>query len=198
MIIREMRRLDIEAVSLIHKKTIPGPGSKIGKRFLIKFYNLLLSNPKDNISLVAELDGKIVGILVATRNYPNTKKLLNKIYSPEVFIDTLKAIFLGKLGIKELYNHYRFSSQFETKSLTFNPFIAILTLAVDKSFQRKGIGRQLLVRLIRDLSREKIKLIMVDTLLENQQALGFYNKMGFRSKFQLVDSWVLEKVVSSM
>jgi ribosomal-protein-alanine N-acetyltransferase len=55
----------------------------------------------------------------------------------------------------------------------------ILTLIVDPSYQRQGIGGVLLNTLFEVLRKKKVRNIFLEVAEDNAQAQGFYKKYGF-------------------
>lgn len=53
-------------------------------------------------------------------------------------------------------------------------------IAVDPDTQRKGIGKTLLTHSLDELHRRGYELVELKTMLDNRQAIGFYQKYGFR------------------
>lgn len=181
---------DIEAVSNLHQNNLVSPGSKLGPTYLNSFYRLLLSDTKLQICLLAKEKGKVVGVISATRNLTKTRHLLNKLYSPKLVIITLRAILTGKVGLLDLIKRAIFEYILINK---FGPDLGyILALAVDKKYQRKGIGKRLFKRLISILKKQNIDRLYVDTLKDNKNALNFYLAMGFTKKAATFGNIVLE------
>ena len=55
----------------------------------------------------------------------------------------------------------------------------ILTIATDKTAQRKGMATQLLTRVIEKLGQENAQSLFLDVANSNQAALQLYTKLGF-------------------
>lgn len=65
--------------------------------------------------------------------------------------------------------------------------IFIYDLGVATSFQRQGIGKKLLDRLLDYAKNHQIQDVFIDTELEdNEDALAFYRKTGFDSQVKVV------------
>ncbi|MGC9152652.1 MAG: GNAT family N-acetyltransferase [Vulcanisaeta sp.] len=67
--------------------------------------------------------------------------------------------------------------------LFYSPSIegAIVDFYVMPEYRRKGLGRQMLERAITILRERGAQLITAEFPTQNQIAINFYNKMGFRS-----------------
>lgn len=55
----------------------------------------------------------------------------------------------------------------------------IIGVAVDKKYQRKGIGSKLLQTVIEEANKNKVATISLEVDETNQKAINFYKKMGF-------------------
>lgn len=190
MKINNITDTDIEAVSNLHQNNLVSPGSKLGPIYLNSFYQLLLSDKKLQICLLAKEKGKVLGVISATGNLRQTRHLFNRIYSPELVIITLRAILTGKVGLSDLIKRVIFEYILINK-LGFDPGY-ILALAVDKKYQRKGIGKRLFKSLTAILKKQNIDRLYVDTLKGNKKALNFYLAMGFTKKAATLGNIVLE------
>jgi len=63
----------------------------------------------------------------------------------------------------------------------FNSDIAVIELiAVDKNYQGKKIGKQMLLKLEEFLEDKKVKILKVGTQVNNIEAVGFYSATGFK------------------
>lgn len=191
MIINDFEIQDIGEVINLHSRTLVGPSSKIGQAYLKKLYTILLSDPETHISLVATDKGKIVGAITATKDLRKTSKLLGKLISFSTLLSILKAITSGKVTILELVKRLMFE-RVVLKRYT-KPYVSILTLFVDKKYQRVGIGRHLTETLLKKLKKIGVKKVYVDTLTTNNKAHFFYKSLGFVEKETIFDSKVLEK-----
>ena len=55
----------------------------------------------------------------------------------------------------------------------------ILMLSVSQQYRRKDIGSQLLKQFLRNIIRDKIKIIELEVRTDNNKAIKFYEKHGF-------------------
>lgn len=70
------------------------------------------------------------------------------------------------------------------------------SIAVKKSYRRKGIGRQILTSLIEDNNSENITSVFIEVRKNNTEAINFYNAFGFnitgiRKKYYVDDDAIL-------
>ena len=54
-------------------------------------------------------------------------------------------------------------------------------LSVHPSHKRKGLGKKLIYKIIKECKSENIKRIFLEVSLKNKQALSFYNYFGFKT-----------------
>lgn len=57
----------------------------------------------------------------------------------------------------------------------------ITTIAVKKDYQRNHIGEALIVKILDDCYKEKIKYLTLEVRVSNEPAIGLYSKYGFNS-----------------
>ena len=55
----------------------------------------------------------------------------------------------------------------------------IIGIAVDKNYQRKGIGSKLLKEVIEEANKNKVATVSLEVDEKNEKAINFYKKMGF-------------------
>jgi len=151
MIINRIEIRDIDTVASLHKNNLISPSSKIGKSYLKKLYAILLSDPKTHVCVVASKKGEIVGSVIATKDLEKTNKLLRKLISLSTILNTLKALFFGKVTVQELVKRFIFE-QTVLKRYP-KPYASILALFVDRRHQRLGIGRSLIEFILKKLKK---------------------------------------------
>ena len=178
---------DIPEVSSLHQKNLNSPGSKLGTVYLNKFYGLLLINPKLHVCLLLERNKQIIGVVTATTNLKKTTHVLKGLYSLKLIVIIIKAIFLGRIHLMDILGRVIFENLAQKKYAY--PHLVILTIVVDRKFQRQGVGRRLLEELKKRLKGKKL---YVDTLEFNKKALAFYRSFGFKIKDKTLGNIVLE------
>lgn len=178
MKIRRLSQKDIEIVSKLHQQTLDTPGSKIGMVYLTHLYGSLYKN---NLCFTAIDQGQVIGAITATANLKEIQA-----FSWKVVIATILSIILGKVNTAEVLNRAWFN--FIILKHLQRPYLYISTLFVDKKFQRKGMGKKLIERVLKE---KKIVNIYVDTYLNNKKAIKFYKALGFEVVCRITDSLVL-------
>lgn len=190
MKVRAMIPSDLEQIVRLHKKTLPyTASSKIGLIYLFHLYRILLTNADINITLVAVNKNKVIGALTATIDLNKTQKMLSPLNSLTSSKEIIKSLLNSSLKLYELFNRLWF--EYSLLKKYSSPYATVLTLFVEASHQKKGVGKKLLLTAIEDVRKNKIKTLYVDTLITNSQAIAFYKKLGFKKIIKLTDSFVL-------
>jgi ribosomal-protein-alanine acetyltransferase len=113
--------------------------------------------------------------------------------------DMFSVIKLASTTLTEQYNPSLFTYFYETfpkgfiiaekahKIIGFiigikiNPKTAkILMLSISKSYRKQKIGSNLLYQLLKEITKEKIKYIELEVRTDNEKAIKFYQKHGFK------------------
>lgn len=66
-----------------------------------------------------------------------------------------------------------------TKSRSPWKYGYLVWMAVDEPYRRLGIGQRLLRRLADRMVKEGVRILLVDTAADNEDALGFFRREGF-------------------
>ena len=79
----------------------------------------------------------------------------------------------------------------------------ILMLSVSENYRKQNIGSELLIRFLKEMEIEKVKILELEVRTDNQKALEFYLKHGFNIKQKITefyqngeDAYTMEKVAS--
>ncbi len=108
----------------------------------------------------------------------NEKDLRSNLFGPKKFAEALLAYYENEpAGMALFFNNY---STFEGK-----PGIYLEDLYVKPAFRGKGIGKSLLLQLIKIAGKRKYGRVEWAVLDWNQSAIDFYNKLGA----ECMDSW---------
>jgi ribosomal protein S18 acetylase RimI-like enzyme len=75
--------------------------------------------------------------------------------------------------------------------LPSNSHVYELNIAIDPSFQRKGIGRQLLVSARKTAVEHRKTKLSLRVLATNESAIAFYREFGFTEQGRLVQEFYL-------
>lgn len=187
-----MRAADIREVSRLHKRNLESPGSKIGYSYLANLYEVLLSDSKRNVCLVAQEGNEIIGSVSATVDLPATNEQLSRrLVSLKVIMAVIVAILSRRLSMFELLARFRFERKVISKF--GKRFGMVMTLFVDKPLRRQRVGEKLLGKLFEEMSAQGLSKIYTDTDKVNTSAIAFYKKQGFEVKEEILDSVVMEK-----
>lgn len=177
--LRMMEFHDIDQVARLHSEELPGFLSELGEAFLKKFYKSSLSIP-EMITIVEAQNGQVLGFVTgAVRTKSLNKKIIFKdmtgfgISLLRYFITHPSRIF----RIFKIFTYPGFSDD--------GP--EILTIAVAKKWQGKGIGRKLFQEIAREFQKKGIRSFRVsvyDRLASNR----FYRKIGcsFEKSFEFL------------
>lgn len=79
----------------------------------------------------------------------------------------------------------------------------ILMLSVSENYRKQNIGSELLMRFLKEMEIEKVRVLELEVRTDNQKALEFYMKHGFNIKHKITEfyqngenAYTMEKVVS--
>ncbi len=62
----------------------------------------------------------------------------------------------------------------------------IISIAVDPSYRRRGIGTKLLLKLIDYFKRHGVRIIRLEVSCDNYPAISLYRKIGFHEKYKIL------------
>ena len=120
--------------------------------------NIKEINPKDSKSCY-ELDLKSI----KHWNQNQWKNELEKDYVTALGI-YLNKLILGVCVFQKLYD------EAEIRYLSIHP-----------SYKRKGLGKKLIYKILKDCKNDNIKIIFLEVSQKNYQALSFYDDFGFET-----------------
>lgn len=155
----------------------------LGQKFLARLYFGIANAPESCIYVVRD-NSKIIGFIAGTAD-------IKRCYQSILLKDWLSLSFLAlnsALQIHMLKNIltlliYPFRSSATTQHAVENcerVRSEILTVAVDPSFQRKGVGRKLIEAFEEDLARWNITgYYRVATNIAEENSNSFYRRVGF-------------------
>jgi ribosomal protein S18 acetylase RimI-like enzyme len=155
--------------------------SRLGISFLEDLYSSLLDDSSAN-GWVALQKGRLAGFISLTTNLEQTKKqVAQNMPLKDRFIAALHILTSFK-DLQEFVSHEIF---FRICLMQKKPFPVILTLGVDPAFQGKGVSTALINEAKNTFSKKGPLPFFVDTRQENQRAVAFYEKVGFK-KFKVI------------
>jgi len=183
LMIKKLTSQDINQVAKLHRRQLPGFLSELGEEFLGKFYKVSLGIP-EIFTLVEKRNGQMIAFACCAES---AKDLYGKI----IFRDILS---FGMIFLRYFITHIKDSVKL-VKTLSYPGFRddipELLTIAVKKEHQGKGIGRKLFTAAVEEFRKrgvEKFQISVYDRLPANK----FYQKIG--CKFERSFDFLGEKM----
>lgn len=163
---------DIHSIAHLHHQELPGLLSELGEDFLRAFYRGAF-RAKGTITLIAKKDKAVLGYALVGFD---RRAILGPIISenPREIITTSFLAFLRRPSSLQKLVQIPFAPKFSPKEICGE----ILSLAVDRSSQRKGVGRALFKSLQKELRRVGVSKFVVMTFTGLSKANAFYKAMG--------------------
>lgn len=164
---------DIPLAAQLHYQTLDGLLSQLGLQFLEKYYTSSLLIP-EMWTIVEKKNDHIIGLVSATTRVNGLNKRII-MQDPWGFITQFLSIFITQplLIIKTI------------KTLTYPGFSGdtpeLLTMIVDKKYQKKGIGRKLFDKCAEEFKKRGIKKFRISAY-DKLPANGFYLHLGCRKE----------------
>jgi ribosomal protein S18 acetylase RimI-like enzyme len=180
MIIREARIEDIEDLSKVALST--AMAGKDGEEFfcnkdlISQYYCEPYIRYNSKYCFVLEENGKACGYTVGAVDSKDFFKWFNENWLIKLRVQyaNSKAISDEEDRIlKMLKEDVEFSTLFEE-------YPAHLHINISKSLQGRGVGKQLILSLLKKMSEENVKGIHLGVALTNDKAIGFYKHLGFK------------------
>lgn len=175
---------EAQQIAEIHKKEIKsGFLSSLKLLFLTKLYSAII-NSCFSFCVVAKEKGKIIGFVSGVTNvdrlylyfmrryfFHSTVALLPRAFSFKTLKKILETLFypIRKIG------HFIKKGGKKEKL----PKAELLSIAIEKNFQRQGIGKKLIEQFISEIKKRKIKSFKVIVGENLKSAVKFYEKNGF-------------------
>lgn len=176
---------DISSIISLHQLTLPQTtSSKIGSGYLRVLY-LLCINSSHRIVYLAKEDEKIVGVISATIDISRLTTDLMPFF-PKVVYYVAHALVKKRITLLEIVRKARFENTLVSEF--GKPYASILTVCVHPTYQRHGIGKQLMEHMFMWYSKKGIKTFYVDTEVSNTKAQQFYKKAGGTYKKTILDA----------
>ncbi|OGZ64161.1 MAG: hypothetical protein A3A98_04240 [Candidatus Staskawiczbacteria bacterium RIFCSPLOWO2_01_FULL_40_39] len=164
---------DALAIARIHTDEIKeGFLSQLGTPFLSKFYEAIIKDP-NSFCIILEENNKVTGFISGTTHIKKFYAYFLKNYWFVAIILLLPKIFNLSV-IKKIIEDL-----FYTKKTADLPEAELLTIALKKELQSKGLGSKLVDELIREFKSRKVQTFKV--LVGKKDALSrFYQKNNFQ------------------
>lgn len=183
-IIHSVRKDEIDALVVIHVSAFPDFFlTQLGTRFLRLYYSSVLSHPEGVLLGCYEGD-RLTGFCAATINSNGFNKRLIKFH---FFAFAMETFILLLTNIKALKRLYLNLSKSDSTNTDKGDYAELLSIGVDRGYQGKGIGKQLLMTLEEEVRcRGCRKLSLTTDYHNNEQAIGFYRSMGYRVLYDFI------------
>ena len=184
MIFQLAKQNEAGQIAEIHKKEIKsGFLSTLKKPFLTKLYSAIIRSPY-SFCLIAKEGEKVIGFVSGVTN---VDRLYLYFLSRYFFHSTVALLprafsFVGLKKILEtLFYPIRKIGHFVKKGSKKGklPKAELLSIAIDKDFQRQGIGGKLIKEFISEMKKRKIPDFKVIVGGNLKPAINFYEKNGF-------------------
>lgn len=185
--IKEMSNDDLIKVAKVHIRAFPKSFlSKLGTGAVKRYYDWQMNGPHSHYSIVAEVDGQVVGFCVGgisrgamigflkKYKFYLAAKLLSKFYL--LLNKNLLSKFLGALKI--FFKKMFFAEENKIEKRTSDTY-GILAICVLPEMQGAGVAKELMVE-SENKAKEKGFLGMHLTVESNNtRAIRFYEKLGY-------------------
>lgn len=183
----EIRELDnagsayINRIAKLHKKAFPSFFlTQLGLPFLKTLYMGYMEDEDSGI-IVAESNGRLLGFIAYSYNYPMFYKKLIKHHLIRFAICSLGAAIRHPSFIRRLLGAFK-----KSDSVVKNEeYVELASICVNPQIGKKGVGSKLVEFLKNKVDFEKYKYINLETdANENDEVNSFYLKNGFKLERQ--------------
>lgn len=175
MIIEKAEKKDCEVVANIHFEEInQGFLNTLGKKFLRLFYEFMTVSPNAFL-IVARNEDEVVGFISGCTNLKEFYKEFFNNYKIRSFFILFKKIFNFSI-IKKIWETIKYSKKDDPEL----PQAELLSMAVKREFQGRGVAQDLLNLLVAEMEKRGIKSFKVITGENLVSANKFYQKSGFK------------------
>lgn len=138
------------------------------KYILIMYCNYYIEQEPENCFVAVDDNDVAVGYIICAQDYKKYEEVFKEIYLPQAAAISVKRYVEAKL---DLLSHSMFKKSYP----------AHLHIDIDSNYQRMGLGSMLVAALKANLRKKKINGVMLVCGADNQQAINFYRKNGFKS-----------------
>lgn len=138
------------------------------KYILLMYCDYYIEQEPDNCFVAVDANDNAVGYIICAENYEKYAKTFRELYLPQADRISLKRFVDARL---DLLSHSMFK----------NAYPAHFHIDIDEDYQRRGIGSLLITALKLQLKKKKLNGMMLVCGADNQQAINFYEKNGFKT-----------------
>ena len=175
--LRLAKRDDLKIIVDIHTKAFPGFFlTKLGPRFLYKYYNLILNYEK-KIFLVAEEDGYPIGFVAGFLRPSNFYTYVRQ-HKTILSIILIPIIFRNPFLIPRIISNFRSTNKVVQKKSLIKCELA--SIAVNPDYAGQGLGKKLVKAFIEISQKQNVDAICLTTDVNNNEVVNnFYQSLGF-------------------
>jgi glycosyltransferase involved in cell wall biosynthesis/ribosomal protein S18 acetylase RimI-like enzyme len=173
-VVRPARRKDARAMARLHRESLPDSFlSTLGDGFLRRLYRALSGDPRA-VTLVAERDSMVVGFAAGTRSVSGSYRRFLLRDGVGGFIAAAPRLVRPSVlrRVLETARYPRRAGQL--------PDSELLAIAVEDAWRSTGVGRALADGVLDELTRLGAPAVKVVVHVENEDAVRFYQRLGFR------------------
>lgn len=139
------------------------------KRYILIMYcNYYIEQEPENCFVAVDENDIPVGYIICAHNYDKYEDVFKEKYLPQAAAISPKRYVEAKM---DLLSHSMFRKEYP----------AHLHIDIDSNYQRMGLGSMLVASLKANLRKKKIDGVMLVCGADNEQAINFYKKNGFKS-----------------
>lgn len=172
MIIRLAEKKDAKEIAKIHKEEIrKGFLSSLPMAFLEKLYSAVVES---DFIVIVENDGRVVGFMAGTTDI----KKLYSVFLKRYFFHSVIILFFkifSFFALKKILENLLYPKKEQNL-----PKAELLTVAVKKEFQGKGLAGEILAVFLREMKKREVDVFKVIVGEELKPAIKFYEKSGFK------------------
>jgi ribosomal protein S18 acetylase RimI-like enzyme len=165
---------DARAMARLHRESLPDSFlPTLGDGFLRRLYRALSADPRA-VTLVAERDSMVVGFAAGTRSVRGS-------YRRFLLRDGLGGFIAAapRLVRPSVLRRVLETARYPRRADRL-PESELLAIAVEDAWRSTGVGRALADRVLDELARLGAPAVKVVVHAENQDAIRFYQRLGFR------------------
>jgi glycosyltransferase involved in cell wall biosynthesis/ribosomal protein S18 acetylase RimI-like enzyme len=172
--LRSARGEDIPAVARLHRETMPGAFmSKLGERFLRRFYRALLEHRGAVLLVAEEQDGPVVGFAAAAVSMREFSREFYRRHGLAAAAAAGLRMLRGR-AVHGVLESARYAGT------TTDPDAEYISMGVAAPWRGRGVARMLTRRVLVELGRlgvDTVRLMIAD---DNDDAMRHYSAAGLR------------------
>ena len=175
--LRLAKKDDLKITVDIHIKAFPGFFlTKLGPRFLYKYYNLILKY-EEKIFLVAEEDGYPIGFVAGFLRPSNFYTYVRQ-HKTTLSITLIPIILRNPFLIPRIISNFCGTKKKEQKNKVIKCELA--SIAVNPDYAGQGLGKKLVKAFIEISQKKNANIIYLTTDVNNNEVVNnFYQSLGF-------------------